>query len=48
MSKKKSDDKELIKFLVPAVGEVEAKDFDDLAKKLGQHEKEEVGDGNNN
>lgn len=45
MSKTKSDQEPLTKFLVPAVGEVEAKDFEDLAKKLEQSEKED-GDGN--
>ncbi|KJV02851.1 hypothetical protein ACN9MI_09905 [Rhodococcoides fascians] len=48
MSKKSTDQNEeaLTKFLVPAVGEVEAKDFDDLAKKLEQRKKED-GDGDN-
>ena len=48
MSKKSTDPREeaLAKFLVSAVGEVEAKDFDDLTKKL-EHRKKEDGDGDN-
>ncbi|MGW5074072.1 hypothetical protein [Rhodococcus sp. NPDC004095] len=49
MSKKESQDKPaLMKFLVPAVGEVEAEDFDDLAKKLDSMKDEEVGDEHDN
>lgn len=47
MSKKSTEQNEesLTQFLVPAAPAVEAKDLEDLGKKLKQSKKEEVGDG---